>query len=114
MKLFAKFDITRIDQEAVKGEEFDEALEQAIEEIEIDGWEVKGVSIEREKPKSFSHAQVFAEKLRAIGATYEMDNGTHKAQLEDPYPDNPKYTWRQMLIYWSEEIMKQEPKMDKK
>lgn len=105
MKLFVKLEIKQIDKEGIKGDELDESIQEAIESVDIEGWEVSGVSIERQKPEPKSMAMTFAERLLRM-KPIEVEGVEHKVELDDPFPDNPTYTWRQMFQYWAEEIMK--------
>lgn len=108
MKLHISLTANRIDPESVQGEEFDEAIVQAVEDIDIDGWEMTKVDVSREKPSTIGPHEVIAQSLQALAMP--GGEGWTAAQLDDPYPSNPKYTWRQMLAYWAQELSRSKPK----
>ena len=114
MILWAKIKLDQIDKEGPKGEELDQAIEDSItsslDGIDIEGREVSGVSIEREKPKKNgegSPAYLIGSSLQALKGI-SLDGGKYLPQLEDKCPSNDKYTWREMLIWWGQELMKSE------
>lgn len=114
MIIWAKIKLDQIDKEGPKGEELDQEIEEqitaAIEGIDIEGREVSQVSIEREKPRKNgegSPAYLIGQTLQAIKGI-ELDGVTHVPQLEDKCPSNDSYTWREMLAWWGQELMKSE------
>lgn len=48
MKLYITLELQQNDPEHLKGSDLDEALESQLEDLEVDGWETKRVSIARE------------------------------------------------------------------
>jgi hypothetical protein len=114
MNVYVKIRLDQIDTEGPKGEELDEALEDgitsAIEGIDIEGREVSQVSIERENPKKKGNDSPqfqIGQSLASI-AGITIENVQYLPQLEDKCPMNDKYTWREMLVYWGQELMKAE------
>lgn len=105
MKLHIAVEFRQYDNDGPKGDELDEAVEQAVEEIDIDGWEVAKVRVEREKPRQVGPIEEMLRCMRSLHATDILEPGD-RVQLDDKYPPNPTYTWREMLGYWAEEIEK--------
>lgn len=113
MRLYITLDINRIDPEAVKGEEFDEELEDAINEINIDGWEISKLNIQHVKSESKKPITEFAESIVAFATPIEVEGRKTKNQLDEVSHLNEKYTWRELLIFWANEIIKINNKKEK-
>ena len=110
MKLHISLTATRIDQDAVKGEDFDEELESQLDQVNIEGWEFEDVRIEREKVQTQPPNVLIGQALGGLAA--HGREPADQPQLDQPYPSNPTYTWRQMVKYWAEELQrpqKEEP-----
>jgi hypothetical protein len=119
MVIYAKIRLDQIDTGWPKGEELDRAIEDsittAIEGIDIEGREVSQVSIEREKPQKNgkdSPRYLIGQSLASI-AGINLDGVQHLPQLEDKCPIADHYTWREMLIWWGQELMKSETSHDR-
>lgn len=63
MKLTVKLKITRLDPDAPKGEELDQAIESAFEDVNIEGYEASNVMVFREGEKEFSYGDAIKEDL---------------------------------------------------
>lgn len=110
MKLYITLEINRIDSESAKGEEFDQELQDAIEGIDINGWEVQKVNIERVKQEDKTPAQGIGECIKVLAEVITIENIETKHQLDEPSNMNEKYTWREMLLFWATELMKKPKK----
>jgi len=105
VKLHITLEASKIDPDGVKGEEFDEELESQLEDLDVEGWEFSKVQIDREKPVQKAPWHHVASDLAQLGiAEGGLSETTKAIQLDDVYPENDKYTWRQMVAYWAVEL----------
>lgn len=67
MDYTARLKIVQIDPEAPKGEEFDRVVEGALEDLDIEGCEVKSVELEREGGETASDMEYVTTALQEMG-----------------------------------------------
>lgn len=102
MKLFIEFEITRIDNGSIQGEQFDEELQSQVEGIDIEGWEVRDVNVKREKPDT--SGKVKFEKIANLLIMIAREEGAmgKKIGLDDEWSTG--YTFRMKLRDAAEEL----------
>lgn len=99
MKLNIKLEITQNDSAFLKGEELDEAITSQIEGLELDGWEVSGVQIVRGKEEPGAAFQLFPSLMSELA-----NMARNNPNVNEPWPNNPKFTNGQMIDYWLAEF----------
>lgn len=110
MKLIITLDITRVDDDAPKGDDLDRDIEAMLDEIVVDGYEVARKSIRRdwEKEPPDEARQAFRNLKYLI-----RDALAHDLRMTDPNPDGlvdlisqEPMTVAETLTFWLEGLSK--------
>ena len=91
MKLYITLDIQQNDPEHLKGEDLDTAVEEALGDLDLDGWETKRVSVSRE---SF-HKQGEGDRKLAetvLAQATELADLIRDDKGKEPWSKNPELT----------------------
>lgn len=100
MDLIIKLKIIQNDTQSVKGEELDEEIESQVKDMELDGWEVSSVNIQRGKKPNLSANSETVERLFDV-LFREIENPDSPSRI------NPKeYTKREIFELWQADLKK--------
>lgn len=108
MKYIAEFEVMVIEPDAPKGEELDKAVEDAVNQMDVEGCEINDTKTEVERAADKAgNARLEAHKsaARCIRQVIVL----HESFLDKPWEGNPKYTNREMIMFWCD-MMEDKPR----